>query len=337
MASYPGFLDGGDRAMVLEPRSDPAPATTDTPQGLLISVKTSFETSAAFKTFNVNASSPTAKLLVMNLPTLLFSGTSDLDPLLCPFGSISTTEFKMDPASGGKSSSVIVEFDSVAGAQEAREHLHGQVYAGFALKLEYLRSGNISPPLDQESSPTWLPTRDNTPLASAGNKNLNPLATPFIHEQQDRLSASSSYSAVSRPSQGRVPGVSAVAPVQYLDMDTYSPHQHYYQYTSHVVPPQTLLCYGPSYNHALHGRVDPNQRVLSASPKCVCLALPHMQRASQVFSLLTVDGMPTLSLNPHGSMPPPLGNRSSTRLTRTSTLDHVFPPRIPIYCFCALR
>lgn len=86
---------------------------------------------------------PTPTILVTNLPTLLFSQVQDMDPLFCPFGRIKKLE--VVDSSSKDSISAIVEYASVAIAQDAKETLHGQCYAGHQLSARYVRSK--SPPL----------------------------------------------------------------------------------------------------------------------------------------------------------------------------------------------
>lgn len=224
--------------MTLEARPDAAahltPASTLPPDAL------------EFCHFPSHISTPA--LLIKNLPNLLFSSVSDLDPLLRPFGSVSTVDLKTDTT--GNSSTAVVNFDSFEDAQEAKARLDGQVYAGLVLKLEHISSAMSSPAVQQSPSmPPWaLPSRNSTPLANSRSKNLNPLAAPFIHEQpRGPLVALPSHGAMSNNAS------SSQNPEQY------TPQQHYYKYSSsYVPPPLAALCYIRPFDHALRAPVIPN-------------------------------------------------------------------------------
>jgi hypothetical protein len=80
----------------------------------------------------------TPTLLVTNLPSLLFSQTQDMNPLFYPFGRIKKLDI-VDTSSPG-STSVVVKYASAGVAQEAKETLHGQCYAGHQISARYVRS-----------------------------------------------------------------------------------------------------------------------------------------------------------------------------------------------------
>lgn len=143
--SYPvlGFLDGGDRTLAVDSRvpqgSCPPDILLETPAA------PSADSSASSITSHENdlaslSPSPVATptLLVTNLSSLLFSQLQDMHPLFYPFGRIKKLEI-VDPSSPG-STSVVVEYASALIAQEAKETLHGQCYAGYQISARYVRS-----------------------------------------------------------------------------------------------------------------------------------------------------------------------------------------------------
>ncbi|ETW77841.1 hypothetical protein HETIRDRAFT_238643, partial [Heterobasidion irregulare TC 32-1] len=126
-----GFLDGGDRAMLtdsgFQPPRDPSPEDVlEQHQPLAI------------------LQSPTgiATLLVTNLPIVLFWQAADLEPLFYPFGEVKKIErLPSSPSSSASYSpvmSVVVTYVSASSAQEAKNILHGQVYADQTLCVEFI-------------------------------------------------------------------------------------------------------------------------------------------------------------------------------------------------------
>ncbi|THH13351.1 hypothetical protein EW146_g6848 [Bondarzewia mesenterica] len=153
-----GFLDGGDRAM--PSRDSPSDDASDQ-QGPLASLKTTITVTS---------------LLVSNLPIILFWQPADLEPLFYPFGEVKKIE-KL-PTSSPYSSvmSVIVTYASANSAQEAKNVLHGQVYANQALCVEFVSSGSPNPHLSGA-----LSVRSGQEHSSSG-KILNPRASPFVYD-----------------------------------------------------------------------------------------------------------------------------------------------------------
>ncbi|KAF8812155.1 hypothetical protein BYT27DRAFT_7160196 [Phlegmacium glaucopus] len=136
-----GFLDGGDRAMLLDSRSrlpspspklavGPALASSDTSGSSLGSHDSG---SASLATCSV----PTASLLVTNLPTLLFSQAQDLHPLFFPFGHIEKLEIVQVSPLG--TMSVVVQYSAAHVAQEAKETLSGQRYGSYQIEARYVK------------------------------------------------------------------------------------------------------------------------------------------------------------------------------------------------------
>ena len=132
-----GFLDGGDRSTALPVSIMPAPSaekenppentpTADSPKG-----SQSFLVSTAV----------TSTLLIKNLPLLLFSQPSELEPLLLPYGHIKKLDiletFGSDTTTGFVT--VAVEYETADSAYEAKMTLDGQVYVNDILKIEFVQ------------------------------------------------------------------------------------------------------------------------------------------------------------------------------------------------------
>ncbi|GLB42283.1 putative RNA recognition motif containing protein [Lyophyllum shimeji] len=138
-----GFLDGGDRALPLDSRTNPS---SFPPLGLQENHEDGSANSSAssISTGEIDLASltlsltPTPTLLVLNLPTLLFSQTQDMHPLFYPFGRIKRLNLAETQSEG--TTSAVVEYESAAIAQEAKETLNGQHYIGHQLAVHYVRS-----------------------------------------------------------------------------------------------------------------------------------------------------------------------------------------------------
>lgn len=81
---------------------------------------------------------PTPTIFVTNLPAFLFAQIQDMQSLFYPFGHIK--KLKILETSPKGSTSVLVEYESTGIAQEARETLHGQCYAGQQIAVRFIRS-----------------------------------------------------------------------------------------------------------------------------------------------------------------------------------------------------
>ncbi|KAF9467891.1 hypothetical protein BDZ94DRAFT_1305069 [Collybia nuda] len=139
---YTGFLDGGDRTLAVDSRVSqgycPPDILLETP------IPPSANSSSSSITSHENdpaslSPSPVATptLLVTNLSSLLFSQLQDMHPLFYPFGRIKKLEI-VDTSPG--STSAVVEYASAEIAQEAKETLHGQCYAGHQISARYVRT-----------------------------------------------------------------------------------------------------------------------------------------------------------------------------------------------------
>ncbi|KAF5310792.1 hypothetical protein D9619_008068 [Psilocybe cf. subviscida] len=149
-----GFLDGGDRAMLLDSRSrmpSPTPAPLERQRLATSDSSDSSDSRDANPASLATTFVPTMSLLVTNLPTMLFSQVQDLHPLFLPFGQIEKLEIVQVSAVG--TMSVFVQYASVAIAQEAKECLGGQVYGNCQIDARFVRSN------------TSAASDENTPLA----------------------------------------------------------------------------------------------------------------------------------------------------------------------------
>ncbi|KAG5636835.1 hypothetical protein H0H81_006662 [Sphagnurus paluster] len=164
-----GFLDGGDRALPMEHRPmhdppSPVPRPDSREAGSANSSSTSISTSENIASLTPSLA-PTPTLLATNLPTLLFSQTQDMHPLFYPFGRIK--KLNLVETSSEESTAVIVEYESAAIAQEAKENLHGQYYAGHQIAVHFVRSKSaISFNIlasDVNTSPEYHNTNTNAP------------------------------------------------------------------------------------------------------------------------------------------------------------------------------
>jgi hypothetical protein len=83
----------------------------------------------------------TSTLLIKNLPMLLFSQPSELEPLLLPFGQIKKLEIleTSGPDATTGFITVAVEFATTDSAYEAKMTLDGQVYVNNILKIEFIQ------------------------------------------------------------------------------------------------------------------------------------------------------------------------------------------------------
>lgn len=165
-----GFLDGADRTMMLassNPSSlpemefdqQPAHSTISSPQ-------------YAIKQWNISLA-PSSKLLVSNLPTLLFAQASDLHPLFYPFGPIKEVKLMDSTTFGNGTTSALVEYVNIVNAQEAKDALQRQFYGTSRLEVRFIQD-NIHP-VDSVAAYAQSPM-----LPKTSNTGLNPCAAPFV-------------------------------------------------------------------------------------------------------------------------------------------------------------
>lgn len=192
-----GFLDGGDRTVVLSnhsPTDSPTPTAFDADT---FSPLVSCAPSPTIATPVIGPPTPPivttsdhlgsgSALLVTNLPAALFSSDADLRPLFCPYGEVvNIRRLPNSPATAAEGNiSVIVEYQSAEQAKEARDMLYGQTYANQPLSVDFLATApSPRPVLDQ-----WSAT-----IADVKAR-LNPNAAPFLMHgnfSQDALSKTS--------------------------------------------------------------------------------------------------------------------------------------------------
>ncbi len=120
------------------------------------------------------SSEPTATLLVLNLPAILFSQTQDLEPLFHPYG----LPKKLQVAGIGQNGalSVFVEYNTVQAAQEAKEALHGQSYINCQVAVQFLQQATS--PLGSVQA-----SRVNTPTNAGGMFGVSPDETMGAHQR----------------------------------------------------------------------------------------------------------------------------------------------------------
>lgn len=144
-----------------------------------------------------------SSIVVSNLPTLLFSQHSDIEPLFLPFGDVKKIEHL--PTSPGSASaysglfSVIVTYASPDSAREARDTLHGQVYGSQALFVEVVSSGASGGQMGRlgivqpSTASSGLDRHQQKRLTNATNRPsaFNPRASPFLFDSNSFTSSNS--------------------------------------------------------------------------------------------------------------------------------------------------
>jgi hypothetical protein len=190
--SYLGFLDGGDRTMVLSQQNSPSVSCSDYDSGETASPETpAILTPPVDRGFESFTTSLVPTLLITNLPSVIFSQATDLHPLLCPFGDIVQLKMLSRPADTD-TLSVTVEYKTLHQAQEARDSLNRQLYAARYLNAEFLLPEPASP-ASSEFSALSVPTGDSKP-------GLNPFAAPF-QVQTSMFSGSERIGSLRYPAQ----------------------------------------------------------------------------------------------------------------------------------------
>ncbi|KAH0826700.1 hypothetical protein J3R83DRAFT_5093 [Lanmaoa asiatica] len=128
-----GFLDGADRTMML---AISTPSISE-PDGLYpIPGGSEDQINNRWELTHV----PTSKLLVANLSTILFTQVSDLHPLFYPFGPIKDIKIIGSSPVGSLDTTLtaMVEYVNISSAQEAKEALQFQSYAGHPIEAHYI-------------------------------------------------------------------------------------------------------------------------------------------------------------------------------------------------------
>ncbi|KAG1747372.1 hypothetical protein EDB19DRAFT_1686992 [Suillus lakei] len=182
-----GFLDGADRTMMLassNPLSLPEMVLDHQPAPPTIS-------SPHYTTNQWNVSlAPSSKLLVSNLPTLLFAQASDLHPLFYPFGPIKEVKLVGSATLGNGTTSALVEYVHVFNAQEAKDALQRQFYGNSRLEVRFIQD-NIH--RVDSSAATYA---QSPVLPETSDAGLNPFAAPFVFGSRRFPSLASGLSCV---------------------------------------------------------------------------------------------------------------------------------------------
>jgi hypothetical protein len=117
---------------------------------------------------------PSSKLLISNLPTLLFAQASDLHPLVYPFGPIKEVKLLDSATLGNCTTSALVEYANTSDAQEAKDALQRQLYGSSCLEVWFIQ-GSIHPVACSATAYAQSPL-----LPKTSDAVLNPFATPFV-------------------------------------------------------------------------------------------------------------------------------------------------------------
>ncbi|KAJ7118679.1 hypothetical protein C8R43DRAFT_1137224 [Mycena crocata] len=174
-----GFLDGGDRAGVVQ---QPASSLSSPSPVLCVPLPTESQPLPSLST------TPTSTLLLANLPSLLFGSQDDLRGLVCPFGSVKALRIVSLPTPSSSLGSgsllsylqltiatpapitpitaAIVQYNGLPAAQDARRALDGESYAGCIVRVAYLVEADAEPASAPEpplpETPTF-PARNGLP------------------------------------------------------------------------------------------------------------------------------------------------------------------------------
>ena len=120
---------------------------------------------------------PTSKLMVSNLSTILFTQVSDLHPLFYPFGPIKDIKILGSSYVGPLDTTitVMVEYMNGSNAQEAKEALQCQSYAGHPIEAHYICDAAPS----VHTSPSPFLSGSLLGHGKSSDIGLNPFAIPF--------------------------------------------------------------------------------------------------------------------------------------------------------------
>lgn len=180
-----GFLDGGDRAMLLDSRAAQLPETNFRDRPPRSSSGSDFSDYSPMLPGHDNSSLvtspiPTSALLINNLPALFFSQPQDLRPLLCPFGTIE--RIRSIPMSDPETVTAVVQYSSIASAVEARNSLNGQFYHSMRrVDVQYVnptfgeQSGDLllnsgtGPRKEMDDVASYSSSRDPSPFSSSSS------------------------------------------------------------------------------------------------------------------------------------------------------------------------
>ena len=118
---------------------------------------------------------PTSKLMVSNLSAILFTQVSDLHPLFCPFGPIKDIKILGSFGLPDTTITAVVEYVNVSNAQEAKEALQCQSYAGHPLGVHYICDAGTP----AHTRPSPFLSGSLLGHGKSSDIGLNPFAIPF--------------------------------------------------------------------------------------------------------------------------------------------------------------
>lgn len=156
---FVGFLDGGDRNMLLESKdSQDSLSTHGRDDSDLASANTSDTSIGAIErdlgTLTMSLI-PTTTLLVTHLPTILFSQIQDLRPLFFPYGHILKLDVIQRSPHGFLV--VLVHYETATAAHDAKQNLQGQYYGDMKLEACFVRTTTSTSTLDMDQGSSAFP------------------------------------------------------------------------------------------------------------------------------------------------------------------------------------
>ncbi|KAG8216934.1 hypothetical protein J3R82DRAFT_7210 [Butyriboletus roseoflavus] len=165
-----GFLDGADRTMMLA-ISTPSISEPDGPYS--IGGGSEDQIINPWEITHI----PTSKLLVSNLSTILFTQVSDLHPLFYPFGPVKEIKIIRSSPVGPLDTTVTatVEYVNVSSAQEAKEALQFQSYAGHPIETHFISDAGTQ----THTRPSPFFSGSLSGHGKSSDIGLNPFAIPF--------------------------------------------------------------------------------------------------------------------------------------------------------------
>ncbi|KAF8556834.1 hypothetical protein OG21DRAFT_1482748 [Imleria badia] len=166
-----GFLDGADRTMML---SVSTPSSISESDGLFsVPGESADEINNLCELTHI----PTSKLMVSNLSSILFTQVSDLHPLFYPFGPIKDIKIlglsHVSPLD--TTITAMVEYLNVSNAQEAKEALQRQSYAGHPIDAHYICDAGTP----THTRPSPFLSGSLLGHGKSSDIGLNPFAIPF--------------------------------------------------------------------------------------------------------------------------------------------------------------
>ncbi|KAG1851185.1 hypothetical protein C8R48DRAFT_726241, partial [Suillus tomentosus] len=137
---------------------------------------------------------PSSKLLVSNLPILLFAQASDLHRLFYPFGPIKEVKLMDSAMLGNGTTTALVEYVNLFDAQEAKDALQRQFFGTSRLEVQFIQD-NVYPVNSTAAAYAQSPM-----LPKTSDAGLNPCAAPFVFGSRHLPPLASGLSAVAHDS-----------------------------------------------------------------------------------------------------------------------------------------